>query len=224
MNERVYGFVINVNAYGATVRLESGELASAPAGDVEAHRVDYERGMSAREALAFVMHPRARRPMVTIVPRIDEPELDAQIAHYLEEHAGVGKRRRRRPGARAPLPYRRRSALAHTLSKHYAIISIGTNSTACCSPIWSPSVPHVDLARSIGTRIGEGLRESGELGDEPMRRTFDAMRRTLRAVRGHYVRLFAIATSALRRASNGDAFTARVQDDARRAVAHTFGR
>lgn len=84
MNERVYGFVINVNVYGATVRLESGELASAPAGDVEAHRNDYERGMSSRQSLAFVMHPSARRPMVTIVPRIDEPELDAQITRYLE--------------------------------------------------------------------------------------------------------------------------------------------
>jgi hypothetical protein len=84
VNEQVYGFVINVNAYGATVRLESGELASAPAGDVEAHRNDYERGMSSRESLAFLMHPSARRPMVTIVPRIVEPELDAQIARYLE--------------------------------------------------------------------------------------------------------------------------------------------
>lgn len=84
MNERVYGFVINVNAYGAIVRLENGELASAPAGDVEAHRSDYERGMSSRESLAFLMHPGTRRPMVTIVPRIDEPELDAQIARYLE--------------------------------------------------------------------------------------------------------------------------------------------
>lgn len=84
MNERVYGFVINVNAYGAIVRLENGELASAPAGDVEAHRNDYERGMSSRESLAFLMHPGTRRPMVTIVPRIDEPELDAQIARYLE--------------------------------------------------------------------------------------------------------------------------------------------
>lgn len=87
MNERVYGFVINLNAYGAIIRLESGELASAPAGDVEAHRVEYDRGMSAREAVAFVLHPGSRRPMVTIVPRIDEPELDAQIARYLESTA-----------------------------------------------------------------------------------------------------------------------------------------
>jgi hypothetical protein len=40
--------------------------------------------MSAREVLAFVLHPGSRRPMVTIVPRIAEPELDAQIAQYLE--------------------------------------------------------------------------------------------------------------------------------------------
>jgi len=84
VNERVYGFVINVNAFGATVRLESGELASAPAGDVEAHRVDYDRGASSRKAIAFVRHPGTRRPMVTIVPPIDEPELDAKIARYLE--------------------------------------------------------------------------------------------------------------------------------------------
>ncbi len=75
----------------------------------------------------------------------------------------------------------------------------------------APETPHVDLARSIGTRIGEGLRESGHLGIEPMARTLDAVRSHLRAVRGHYVKLFAIATSAVRRADNGDHFTREVQ-------------
>ena len=98
------------------------------------------------------------------------------------------------------------------MSKHYAVISIGTNSTRVALADMAADVPRVDLARSIGTRIGEGLREHGELGEEPMRRTIDAVRSHLRTVRGHYVRLFAIATSALRRASNGEAFTARVQD------------
>jgi hypothetical protein len=87
VNERVYGCVINLNAYGATVRLENGELASAPAGDVEAHRPDYERGMSTRKVLSFVLHPGGRRSMVTIAPQIEEPELDAQIARYLESTA-----------------------------------------------------------------------------------------------------------------------------------------
>ncbi|MDE2481216.1 MAG: hypothetical protein KGN02_03375 [bacterium] len=97
------------------------------------------------------------------------------------------------------------------MSKHHAVISIGTNSTRVLLADMAPDVPHVDLARSIGTRIGEGLRESGHLGIEPMARTLDAVRSHLRAVRGHYVRLFAIATSAVRRAENGPQFTAEVQ-------------
>lgn len=83
MTDPVYGFVINVNAYGATVRLESGELASAPAGDVEAHHSEYERGLTGRKRLMFMVHPGERRPMVTIAPQIHDEELDEQIAHYL---------------------------------------------------------------------------------------------------------------------------------------------
>jgi hypothetical protein len=84
VSDRVYGFVINLNAYGATVRLDSGELASAPAGDVEAHRAAYERGISSRKRLGFVRHPGTRRAMVTIAPQIAEPELDEQIATYFK--------------------------------------------------------------------------------------------------------------------------------------------
>ena len=97
------------------------------------------------------------------------------------------------------------------MSKHYAIISVGTNSTRVLLADMAPERPRVDLARSIGTRIGEGVRERGNLGEEPMRRTLDAIAAHLRAVRGHYVRLFAIATSALRRAENGDVFVARME-------------
>ncbi len=75
----------------------------------------------------------------------------------------------------------------------------------------APERPHVDLTRSIGTRIGEGVRERGKLGEEPMQRTLDAIAAHLRSIRGHYVRLFAIATSALRRAENADAFIARME-------------
>lgn len=97
------------------------------------------------------------------------------------------------------------------MSKHYAVISIGTNSTRVLLADVAPELPHVDLARSIGTRIGEGLGQSGALSEEPMRRTLEAIAQLLRAVRGHYVRLFAVATSALRRAENADVFSERVQ-------------
>jgi len=98
------------------------------------------------------------------------------------------------------------------LSKHYAVISIGTNSTRVLLADVAPDVPRVHVATSIGTRIGEGLGESGELGAEPMRRTYDAIRQLHRSIRGHYVRLFAVSTSAVRRATNGAEFANGVQE------------
>ncbi len=96
--------------------------------------------------------------------------------------------------------------------KHWAILSIGTNSTRVLLADMEPEIPRIETSRSIGTRIGEGLRESGSLGEEPMMRTLEAIRDHMRAVRGHYVRLYAIATSALRRADNGALFRETVHD------------
>jgi exopolyphosphatase/guanosine-5'-triphosphate,3'-diphosphate pyrophosphatase len=98
------------------------------------------------------------------------------------------------------------------LSKRYAIVSIGTNSTRLVLADVEPDDPRIELVRAVGTRIGEGLGEHGRLGDEPMQRTLDAIGQFQRAIRGHYVRLFAVATSALRRAENGEAFGSRVQE------------
>jgi len=98
------------------------------------------------------------------------------------------------------------------LSRRYAIVSIGTNSTRALLADVELETPRVEFARSIGTRIGEGLGERGRLGDEPMERTLDAVAQLARAMRGHYVRMFAIATSALRRADNGEEFMERVHE------------
>ncbi len=98
------------------------------------------------------------------------------------------------------------------MSKRYAIVSIGTNSTRLLLADLAPENPRVELARSTGTRIGENVGERGRLADEPMQRTLDAIAQMARAVRGHYVRLFAIATSALRRAENAQEFEARVRE------------
>lgn len=95
--------------------------------------------------------------------------------------------------------------------KHWAVLSVGTNSTRVLLADMASDTPHVELSRSIGTRIGEGLRETGSLGDEPVARTLEAIRSHYRAIRGHYVRLYAIATSAVRRAENGDRFREMVQ-------------
>jgi exopolyphosphatase / guanosine-5'-triphosphate,3'-diphosphate pyrophosphatase len=98
------------------------------------------------------------------------------------------------------------------VSRRYAVVSIGTNSTRLLLSDVEPDVPRIELTRSIGTRIGEGLGEHGRLAEEPMTRTLAALEQLVRAVRGHYVRLFAVATSALRRAENGEAFAQRVFD------------
>lgn len=76
----------------------------------------------------------------------------------------------------------------------------------------APEFPHVDLAQSIGTRIGEGLGQRGHLGDEPIQRTIDGIAQLHRAVRGHYLKLYAVATSAVRRADNAAEFAKRVHD------------
>ncbi|HEX4012893.1 MAG TPA: hypothetical protein VHX17_03265 [Candidatus Cybelea sp.] len=96
------------------------------------------------------------------------------------------------------------------MSKRYAVISIGTNSTRLLLADVEPERPRIEVVRSTGTRIGEGLGERGHLGDEPMARTLEAIAQFQRAIRGHYVRLFAVSTSALRRADNGEAFGQRV--------------
>ena len=95
-------------------------------------------------------------------------------------------------------------------SRPAAIISIGTNSTRALVAELEPK-PSILLARSIGTRIGEGLRESGHLQEAAMQRTLDAIAEHVKEVRGFTSDIRAIATSALRRASNAEAFAARVK-------------
>lgn len=92
-----------------------------------------------------------------------------------------------------------------------AVISIGTNSTRVLLADIDSASPQTLLARSIGTRVGEGLRERGRLSDAAMHRTLGAVRAHERAVRGRARRTFAIATSALRRAENGDEFARAVE-------------
>ncbi|MFY9719378.1 MAG: hypothetical protein WAK16_07015 [Candidatus Cybelea sp.] len=97
------------------------------------------------------------------------------------------------------------------MSKRFAIVSIGTNSTRLLLADVAPESPRVELVRSVGTRIGEGLGERGLLTDEAMARTLETVTQFARTVKGHYIRIFAVTTSAMRRAENGEAFTQRVQ-------------
>ena len=84
MNDTARGIVINLNAYGAAVRLEDGRLASAPLVDVEKHRADYDRALVTRRHVTFVVKPGARHPLVLLAPQIRDEALEQQIASYLK--------------------------------------------------------------------------------------------------------------------------------------------
>lgn len=84
MTDTQRGVVINVNLYGATVRLDDGRLASAPSADVEKHRADYDRGIFSRKPLEFIVQPGGRHPTAMLAPQLRDDQFEAQIADYLK--------------------------------------------------------------------------------------------------------------------------------------------
>lgn len=84
MSDTLGGIVINLNAYGATVRLDDGDLASASASDVETHRDLYQRSLARRKRLAFEVRREGRRCAVCLAPQIRDDEFEEQIAAYLK--------------------------------------------------------------------------------------------------------------------------------------------
>lgn len=84
MSQTRRGIVLNVNAYGAMVRLDDGRLASAPLPDIEKHRAKYDRGVLTRKSIEFLVQDSGRRPIVLLAPQLHDEELEAQIAGYLK--------------------------------------------------------------------------------------------------------------------------------------------
>lgn len=84
MNGTSGGIVINLNAYGATVRLDDGDLAIASASDVETHRDQYQRSLIRRKRLAFEVRREGRRRAVSLAPQLHDEKLEEQIASYLK--------------------------------------------------------------------------------------------------------------------------------------------
>ena len=91
-----------------------------------------------------------------------------------------------------------------------AVVSVGTNSTRLLVADGGAHPPRPLLQRSIGTRVGEGLRETGLIQDAAMQRTLDAVREHAAAARPLTQSIAAIATSAVRRAGNAAEFADRV--------------
>jgi len=100
------------------------------------------------------------------------------------------------------------------------VISVGTNSTrllvvnfsAKRFGLFGDPVARIVKQRSVGTRIGEGLKESGHLREDAMERTLETVREYRNAFNGGKVEEYVIATSALRRADNARDFVDRVRE------------
>ena len=84
MSDTQRGIVININAFGATVRLDDGRLASAPAADVEKHRGYYDRAIMSRKPLEFVVQGGGRHTLVMLAPQLHDEQFETQIANYLK--------------------------------------------------------------------------------------------------------------------------------------------
>ncbi len=94
----------------------------------------------------------------------------------------------------------------------HAVVSIGTNSTRLL--IVRESVDgrlEPIVHRSIGTRLGANLKEAGPLDPEARERTLSVIDDFAREVLSYGADAGAIATSAMRRASDGPQFTHEVE-------------
>jgi exopolyphosphatase / guanosine-5'-triphosphate,3'-diphosphate pyrophosphatase len=96
-----------------------------------------------------------------------------------------------------------------------AVIDIGTNSTRLLIADVSPDgTVQGLLRRSTVTRLGEGVDSSGSLAPAAIDRTCAALADYRRLIDSHdCTSNLAVLTSAVRDASNGPAFTARVRRD-----------
>ena len=92
-----------------------------------------------------------------------------------------------------------------------AVVSLGTNTTRLLVVRVHPGGHLEDLEHgAIGTRLGQGLRDDGPLHPDGRARTLEAVRSFAARLRAHGARPYAIATSAMRRASDAAAFAGEV--------------
>src|SRR5277367_1342585 len=100
---------------------------------------------------------------------------------------------------------------------HVASVDIGTNSTRLLVADVDPESSSVkqELARrSQVTRLGAGVDASGRLSQEAMERVFATLAEYRAEIdRHHCEHNIAVLTSAVRDASNGEQFAARVRDE-----------
>jgi exopolyphosphatase / guanosine-5'-triphosphate,3'-diphosphate pyrophosphatase len=97
-----------------------------------------------------------------------------------------------------------------------AVADIGTNSTRLLIADVNPDGGAIEpiLRRSAVTRLGSGVDSNGALAPEAVARVFDTLSDYRAAIDAHHCEAnLAVLTSAVRDASNGADFAARVRED-----------
>ena len=99
-------------------------------------------------------------------------------------------------------------------AERFAVIDVGTNSVKFHlaerrrDGSWQTVVDRADV-----TRLGDGLRQTGRLGPEPMERTVEAIAGMAEEARRHRVgAIAAVGTAGMRTAANGAEFVAAVEE------------
>ena len=104
--------------------------------------------------------------------------------------------------------------LAPFTAGRFAVIDVGTNSVKFhLGERREDHTWHTIVDRAVVTRLGDGLRETGRLGAEPMARTVDAIAGMAEEARSHDVRaVAAVGTAGLRIAENAADFVRDVEE------------
>jgi exopolyphosphatase/guanosine-5'-triphosphate,3'-diphosphate pyrophosphatase len=102
------------------------------------------------------------------------------------------------------------------VTRRYAAIDVGTNSVKLhVGELLDDGEWRTVVDRSEMTRLGEGIHETGRLGEQPLRRTVDAIAELAdQARREGAEQIVAVGTAGLRQAANSDEFAAAVREQA----------
>ena len=102
------------------------------------------------------------------------------------------------------------------MTRRYAAIDVGTNSVKLhVAELLDDGEWRTVVDRSEMTRLGEGIHETGRLGEQPLRRTVDAIAELAdQARREGAEQIVAVGTAGLRQAANSDEFLAAVREQA----------
>lgn len=102
------------------------------------------------------------------------------------------------------------------MTRRYAAIDVGTNSVKLhVGELLEDGEWRTVVDRSEITRLGAGVHETGRLGEEPLRRTVDAIALLAGVAREDSAEaIVVVGTAGLRQASNADEFLAAVRERA----------